>query len=462
MPASKWVQATVFCLIMSLIGLQLLPMLAVAIAWLYNMWRKNRYFCVVETMLLAGCFGFMAPNHAPIRISDICMVIGVLMIFIYRKSPEVRKITLAMLAYFAVLILFALMSYESMRIQVYMMRNYMLIAAFFVPLLIFSQKEFEWTKFFEALTAHALVICGFYVIDTYIIGGFMLLPGTRSIDRTISFFDPYYGSYSARHYPPGLYLLIPIIPAINYRQLRLSPLQYILIILAIFSSRTNSLLFALLTCWVFFRPQIGIIVKYILSAIILVASLYYLDVQTGEKMRIAYNINQFAALQVAQDAEDLAAFGTGRMGQIIPKWLLLSDMGRLHIGFGFLHRDKTTDQRFIIKNEFYTDISQSEEVATGVEVTQVQTILDIGYLGLLAQTAFYVGIYFIIRRMKYARYYLATLVGISVLGIGGFAGLNSVHGLILLSFILGAILCANKEPQTSSSNSQTAPLLLSQ
>ena len=37
--------------------------------------------------------------------------------------------------------------------------------------------------------------------------------------------------------------------------------------------------------------------------------------------------------------------------------------------------------------------SRSEEVATAVEVTQVQTIFDIGFVGLLVQTAFYVGLH---------------------------------------------------------------------
>ena len=31
-----------------------------------------------------------------------------------------------------------------------------------------------------------------------------------------------------------------------------------------------------------------------------------------------------------------------------------------------------------------------------------------------------------------------------LLGIGGFAGLNNIHGLTLLAFILGGILCSNK------------------
>lgn len=460
MPAAKWTQATIFCLLLSLLGLKFYPALLLIIVWLSVMWRRDRYFFTVEVMLLTGSFGFIPLNLFPIRITDICLVVGALMLFIYRKSPKIRIITIMMLLYFGALFVFAVLSFERMSVQILTIRNYITIICFYIPLLIFANKNFDWQAFIHALAAHALVICAFYVIDAFIIGGFMLLPASNAISRVITLFDPYYGSYTERHYPPGLFLLVPLVPALNYKYLRLSGFHYLLIALALLASRTNSLLFALIVCWVFFRPQIGVIVKYILSAIILVASLYYLDIQTGEKMRIAYNIDQFVALQVAQDEEDLANFGTGRVGQIIPKWLLLSDMGRLNIGFGFLHRDKTTDQRFIIKNEFYVDVSQSEEVATGVEVTQVQTILDIGYIGLIIQTAFYVGIYFVIRKMKYARFYLATLVGISVLGVGGFAGLNGVHGLTLLSFILGGILCANKEPQPS--NSQSTPLLLTE
>lgn len=432
---------------MSLYGLRFFPILVVMALWLIRMWKHNRYFFLVEVMIFAGHFGFAGFNLLPVRISDICFVIGFVMLIIYRKSPYVKPITIAMLGYFALLVFFATKSLESMSIQFLNMRNYMTIICFFIPLLVFANKEFEWSKFLEALTAHALVICGFYVIDAYIIGGFMLLPATHTLGKIVTYYDPYYSNYSARHYPPGLYLLLPLIPAITFNKLKLSIDHYALIALAVLSSRTNSLLFAILICWAFFRPQIKQILKYILELALAVTALYYIDVETGGYMRIADNIEQFSMLEMAEDDEDLAKFGTGRMAQILPKWELLDRMDRLDIGFGFLHREKTTNPHFIIKNPFYPDISQSVEVATGVEVTQVQTILDIGYIGLIAQTLFYVGIYFIIRKLKHSIYYLSTLVGISVLGIGGFAGLNSIHGLILLSFVLGSILCANKQSQ---------------
>ncbi len=126
------------------------------------------------------------------------------------------------------------------------------------------------------------------------------------------------------------------------------------------------MLFALLICWAFFRPQIKQIIKYILALIIVIVALYHIDVQTGGYMRVAENIDQFSMLQLAEDDEDLAKFGTGRMAQILPKWELLERMDRVNIGFGFLHRDKTTNPHYIINNPFYIDVSQSEEVATGV------------------------------------------------------------------------------------------------
>lgn len=462
MPAAQWWQAIAFCLLMSLYGLQFLPILLVIALWLIKMWKQNRYFFLVEVMILVGHFGLANFNLLPIRISDMGMAIGVIMLIIYRKSPKVRLITIAMLGYFALMIFFATKSLESMSIQFLNMRNYMTIIGFFIPLLTFANKEFEWSKFLEALTAHALVICGFYVVDAYIIGGFMLLPATNANGIVVTYYDPYYSNYTARHYPPGLYLLLPLVPAITFNKIKLSIDHYILIALSLLASRTNTMLFALLICWAFFRPQIKQIIKYILALVIVVIALYHIDVQTGGYMRVAENIDQFSILELAEDDEDLAKFGTGRMAQILPKWELLERMDRVNIGFGFLHRDKTTNPHYIIKNPFYTDVTQSEEVATGVEVTQVQTILDIGLYGLIAQTLFYIGIYFIIRKYEQSKYYLSTLVGISVLGIGGFAGLNSVHGLVLLSFVLGAILCANKERQPSPSISHSTPRLLTE
>ena len=443
-PAAKWWQAIGFCFLMSLVGLRLYPLILILLMFFIWIWRKDRYYFTIEIMLLIGSFGLMPFNVLPLRIADVCVPLGLLMILIYRKTKPLKLITLAMLAYFAAIILIASTSLESMSVQFFRMRNYLTIAVFFIPLLIFANHRFEWPNFIEALTTHALVLCAFYVIDTFIFGGFVLLPGAVGGGITSSIFELFIGHPMIRHYPPGLYLLIPLIPALNYGNLRLSWAQWLLIFLALYASRTNSLLFALIVCWVAFRPRVRQIAVYSLGAALLLFAGYFIDKSTGGNLRLAENIDQFSALEAAQDDEDLAEFGTGRMAQILPKWELLTDMHRLHLGFGFLHPEKSTNPKFQIRNDYYTDVTQAEEVATEVEVTQVQTILDIGFIGLIIQMLFYVGVYFIIRPMAHSRYYLCTLTGISVLGIGGFAGLNNIHGLTLLAFILGGILCSNK------------------
>lgn len=445
-PATKWWQAIAFCLLLSLVGLRLYPILLLLFICLIWRWRKDRYALLVELMLFFGGFGLSPADALPLKASDVGLLLGVAGFVLYRKNREVRRVTLAMLAYFAVLFIIASTSVESMSVQFIRLRMYLIIVVFFVPLLVFANHEFQWRQFLDTLVVHALVICGFYVVDTMLIGGLVLLPGTGWGGAESSIFNLYIaGPFSMpRHYPPGLYWLIPCVVALNYKELRFSAPQWILIALAMYSSRTNSLLFALIVCWVFFRPRLKQVALYAVIGAVALFVGYHVDKATGGHMRLASNIEQFVSLEAAQDDEDLAEFGTGRMAQILPKWELLSDMHRLHVGFGFIHPEKTTNPIFQIRNEYYTDVSQADEVVTEVEVTQVQTILDCGYLGLLAQLAFFIGVYFIIRPMKHSRYYLCTITGAFVLGFGGFAGFNGLHGLCLIGTILGAVLCANK------------------
>lgn len=442
--ASKWWQAIGCCLLLSLIGLSFYPTALVMLIFLIWMWSKDRYFFTVEAMLLVGGMGLVPQSALPVRVSDMCLVLIPIVLVIYRKPPQLKTITLATLAYFIAVILIASTSIESMSVQFFRMRTYFVFIVFYIPLIIFINQKFEWDKFMEALAAHALVICGFYIVDTFLIGGYILMPDTHASGIESTIFSPYYGNFGIRHWPQGLYILIPLIPALNYGKLRFSLVQWLLIVGALYASRTNSLLFTLIICWIFFRPQIKKVVLYSGVAFVFLVAAYYLDAATGNNLRLAENFDQFSALEAAKDDEDLAEFGSGRMAQILPKWELMTDMHRLHFGLGFLHPVLSTNPKFQIRNEYYSDISQADEVATEVEVTQVQTILDIGLVGLLIQTVFFFGIYFIIRKKPHSRYYLCTAVGNTVLGIGGFAGFTTIHGLTLLAFILGSILCANK------------------
>ena len=449
-PAAEWWRVIMYFFMLSLLGLRFYPVILIVLIFLLWRWRTDRYFILVELVILMGDFAFKANNVLPFKLSDIALVTGVVGFIIYRKNREVKRVTFAMLGYFAALFLIASTSLESMSVQFVMMRNYMIIIAFFIPLLIFANQDFDWDKFIHTVVIHALVICGFYVVDTFLLGGYVLLPGALASKHPSTFYDPYIFIYNMpRHYPSGLYWLVLCIIPLTHKWVRLSWGQWALVFLALFASRTNSLLFALIVCYVLFRSNIKQVVRYsLIGAVVLVVG-YFLDSASGRHLRLADNIDQFVSLEAAQDDEDIAEFGTGRMAQILPKWELLSDMDRLDVGFGFLHPTLTTNPIFQIRNDYYTDVTKADELATAVEVTQVQTILDCGYLGLLAQFAFYIGIYFIIRRLKYSSYYLCTFVGVSVLGIGGFAGVTQRDGLLLLSVALGAVFLANKPKRNS-------------
>ncbi len=75
------------------------------------------------------------------------------------------------------------------------------------------------------------------------------------------------------------------------------------------------------------------------------------------------------------------------MAQAIPKIDLINRYHKQWTGLGFLHPEKTTSNRFIIVNEYYSDLSSNVEVATGVEVVPIQVYLHGGWIGLIAVTA---------------------------------------------------------------------------
>ena len=146
------------------------------------------------------------------------------------------------------------------------------------------------------------------------------------------------------------------------------------------------------------------------------------------------------------DPELLIKFGTGRIAQILPKIDHLLYRGKQYTGFGFLHDELTTDNQFIITNEFYSDVTKSEESVARVEVTQIQTILDAGLIGFLLQAFYYLAIYFwVLKPLPCSRSYLIVLVSISIFGVGGFGGLISHQSLLLLGLATGAILLAAKQ-----------------
>lgn len=451
-PAAEWWRAIGYFLCLSLVGLRFYPALVLLAFVLAMRWRQDRYAFLIELTYFFGGFAFLHSNALPFKPSDIALVVSVCAVFIYRRSPLVSRILWLTLAYFAAIFLIATTSDESIRVQIVMMRNYFTIIGFLIPFLVFANCDFEWNRFIRSVVLHVLVVCGFYVVDTFLICGMVLVPGSLAIE---SLNGPVYSDFNnllwrpgdfmwwPRHYPPGLYWMALCIVPLARRQLRLSWQQWLLVILSFVSCRTMTFMAGLLVGFICFRGKVRQALVIGAASVVAITGLYFVDSAMGSPLRIASTVDQFSSLEAAADNEDLAEFGSGRMAQILPKWELLGDLNRYWLGLGFLHPTLTTNPKYQIKNEYYVDVSKSEETATGVEVTQFQTILDCGFLGLIVQTAFFVGIYFVIKRLRYSQYYLCVLVAVSIFGIGGFAGLTQRDGLLLLAVTLGTVLLAN-------------------
>lgn len=163
-------------------------------------------------------------------------------------------------------------------------------------------------------------------------------------------------------------------------------------------------------------------------------------------LRISSTIEQFVALKEAADDVDVAEFMSGRIGQILPKVEVMVREHRMAIGLGFLHRDKTKISRYIIENEYYSDIEKAEEVVTGVEVGLVQVFINIGWIGLAAHLLFFLGLYLFVRKKEYASYYLSVLFIVMWFSIGGFASTCTSEGNMLISFSFGLVYLVNRKP----------------
>ncbi len=451
LPQELW-SAFLFLITLSLLGLEF-PLAYIFLpAVLFTSFIRNKYDFLIQFTIVCGSYGFFNESEVfPFKWKDIALLISIAAIIIYRRDKVLNRLLLLTGGYIAMLIFFARMSSETMSIQLLRMRDYCMIIYFMFPILLFARQEFDIKIFYRKLFTYAYIIAIFYCIDSIIFGGNILVPRTYAWNGLYSTYYKFYCNIGEfpRKYPPGLFILaLCIFPALKLYALQK---KYLFVFaLALIVTRTFSIIGGVVLTILFFTGSALRTVKYICIGIVLFIAAYHIDGAMDGQLRVQQLVGQFTALKNMDDPEAFAEFGTGRVAQILPKVDHLLSLGKQYTGFGFLHEEKTTNEMFIIKNELYSDISRSEEVAARVEVTQIQTILDIGLIGLLLQTIYYIGIYFwVLRPLPYSRSYLIVLVCISLFGVGGFAGLTSHFGLLLVGLCIGTILLATKQENKS-------------
>jgi len=452
-----WIRAIVFLLSLAMMGLSFpLGYLLVPVL-LIDSFRKNRYDFVIQWTMLCGGYAIISENNLPFKLEDVAMILSVIGLFIYRKPPLVRKIVGAFLLYAASLLILAMFSDERMMVQIRVLRPWLAFVYFIIPLMVFSGQEFDMHQFMRKAAVYALILCAFYVIDGFVLGGHILIPNSFQTnyygERVYSTWtNPFIIGFGAfpRKYPPGLFLLtLIVLPLGRYYKLRWY--QWLLIGGALMASKTFTMIMAFVIGYMAFMPNIGRKMQYALIGVILLGGGYAVDsalpvTDNGEStLRIKSSVDQLTALDEAQDEEDISKAGSGRIGQAIPKFELMYHYNKQWTGLGFLHPEYTTNTKYIIINEFYSDIERNEEVATGIEIIPLQVMLSVGYIGLVIHLLFYISLYVMIRRLKYSIYFLSVEVCVFILGIGGFSGWIGPMGLFLMALAFSAVLLANRD-----------------
>lgn len=451
----EWLWPLAALLSLSMIGLSFpLGYLGLAIV-MFNRFFKNRYDFLIIFCIWCGNYAFTAlDNYKVTQPWNIGLAVSIIGAIFLKWNSATRKTIIALIIYAASLIWLAIQSWETLKVQSIILKTYFFFIYFTLPLLFFANREFNVAYFFRRLFPYMLIICIFYIIDCIIFNGNVLIPNSYLSGGAISrFYDLYWAPFSfqfPRKYPPGLYLLVLIIfPLQQFYKLR--TWQWIVIILALLTCRTFSVITALLLSFLLFQKNTRKTAIYLGALIVAMVPVYFVDKAMGvtsnkdeSVLRISSSVDQFINLGSAQDDEDLAEFGSGRMAQALPKLALVYEYKKQWTGLGFLHPQYTKNPKLIIFNEYYSDVTKAEESAAGIEVELLQTFVNCGYLGLIVFFIFYGYTCWVIRKYRLAKFYYTVLFAVFWMGMGGFATLSFPHGLIITGLAYGVVLLSEK------------------
>ncbi|MDE6439046.1 MAG: hypothetical protein K2L62_05275, partial [Muribaculaceae bacterium] len=161
-------------------------------------------------------------------------------------------------------------------------------------------------------------------------------------------------------------------------------------------------------------------------------------------LRVKSSVDQIFALSTAADEDDLAEFASGRIGQVIPRFELMYEKDRELIGLGFLDPGRTTNPKFIIYDEFLDNKYDRWRVATRIEISPLQVMITVGYLGFIILTGFYALTCWFIRKLEYRNYYYSVMFLYGWYGLSDFGSYIHADCLMAISLIFSVVILANR------------------
>lgn len=467
----EWIWNIIFMLSLALTGLRMPLGNLMVVVLLIRAFKVNREGFLSMLTLTCGGFAFSQSNiNWGVNILFFLIPFSVGTMCVLRKNAPIRQTITAYAVFSVITVAMAVIwGVEGLSQQIRPMLGYLSFCYFAIPLLAFSGKGFDIHRFWTSLFSLMMIACAFYIIDGYILRGWVLVPcswidyeGSFSSWSSPIMYGP--AGWIPRKYPPGLYALALLLyPLAKYYKLKWW--QWGLVIGAMCASRTSTTLFSLVFGFILAQGTMKRYVVYGIVAAAIFTGLYFIDDSMGysqeseqSTLRIASTINQFTDLSAAEDDEDLSEAGTGRMAQALPALEQIFDAGRQWTGFGFVD-PKTENPELIIENE-YVGIMNPElkyRAVTDVEITQVREFLSFGFIGLAVWFGFIFGICRILRGMRFAPYYTNVAIVIMLYGIGGFDSWFTYLGIILGALAFSVVLLSNK-PQSLSDYPDEGPV----
>lgn len=466
----EWIWNIIFLLSLALTGLKMPLGNLLVVLLLLRAYKVNREAFVFMLMLTFGGYAYSQPNiDWGVNHMFLLFPGSILAMCVLKKPLAIKQsiIAYALFAVFTIAMCF-FNGVPSMSEQLRPMLGYLAFCVFAIFLVAFSGTGFDIHKFWRTAFSFAMISCVFYILDGYIVRGWLFVPcswidfdGTESTWHNPLIFGP--TGWMPRKYPPGLYpCALLIYPLAKYYKLRWW--QWGLVIGAMMASRTSTVMFAFVFGYIIAQGSMKRYLLYGVIASVGLTVLYFVDDAMGyhgedgkqTTLRIASTVNQFFDLSEAQDDEDFAEAGTGRVAQAIPSVEYIYDVGREWVGFGMVN-DNTKNPYLIVENNYVPNPLFKYQAVNNVEITPVRVFLSYGYLGLIVWFGFVFGLCRILQGMRYASFYTNVAIILMVFGVGGFDSWFTSRGIIVGAMAYAVVLLANKPQSLAQYPDQTAP-----
>ncbi|MDE6285716.1 MAG: hypothetical protein K2L99_01820, partial [Muribaculaceae bacterium] len=279
-PRGSWPWAVGFLLSMSALGLLFYPAVAAIFFIMAGTYRRNRYEFAIQLTILLGGYALIEPSVTVYNTAYLTFALGVVVMILLRKKGTFKKAVMAWLAYTAVLVGIAFASDETIKIQIANLICYSTFIYFTVPLACFAARDFDYDDFVSAVLPYALILCVFYILDAFVLSGWILIPRSHMWEgSTTAFYDlgwlPLSGKI-IRKYPPGLYILTLLLYPLA-RKYRLHLWQWGIILAGMASTQTFTFISGLVIIYVFLQASWKRIILYSVIGVGAGVAIYYID-----------------------------------------------------------------------------------------------------------------------------------------------------------------------------------------